>query len=284
MEPIYSRTVPPCNYIRTSDFSLRDLSIFVDSMETIARIERERLERRQRRRNNKINKVKSTLVEVHPTPTRTLMNLVENREDSSEEEHITKKPVNAKQLRMKLFGNMDKNTLTVVASSSDENYFSGASEEYSEENNDQYSMETTTNDGIATLPPSDSGTESESCSAFKLRPRSFAMTTPKYRTTRARIIGLVLKREYANGGGDEFEQQERRERVLEGLLREKKKNKNSKCESLRLPSSTKLTTTMTTTTKEPIMKTPTLVTSSKSQKQPSAEMRFIDKALRYLTL
>ncbi|XP_055901822.1 uncharacterized protein LOC129938352 [Eupeodes corollae] len=274
MEPIYSRTVPPCNYIRTSDFSLSDLSIYVDSMETLSRIERERHERRQRRRNNKL-KIKS-VVEVHPAP-----RTINNNEDSSEEEqHQTKPcPISKQQLRMKLFGSNTKLSSMMVASSSDENYFSGASES-SEGKNDQHQQQQQqqpktnfmdSNDGIATLPP-DSGTESESGN-FKLRPRSFAMTNPKYRSTRARIIGLVLKREYANGGSlDELEQQERRERVLEGLLRDKKnKTKNTKkCESLRLPKDT----TISQRTLLPC----------KIQKQPSAEMRFIDKALRYLTL
>lgn len=235
-----------------SQFGQRDLGLFIESLETISRIERERHERRQRRRDQRVREARIAQLQeeqeqegrcVSPTPSA----------DEAVDEPIMY--MEAKCIPYAISDPLPispkKDSLEYDLCASDEAY---SSANQSPRNSVAYSS--------CTGLDSDSGAESGVYAGTPppLRPRSQVITKPKTRTTRSRIISMVLKREYAKAPsvpetlGHSEEEEQRTEHLLNSTIKHQydklsaKSRRGIACE------------------------------------QNSPEERFLDKALRYLTL
>ncbi|KRF98414.1 uncharacterized protein Dwil_GK28239 [Drosophila willistoni] len=239
-----------------SRFAQKDLGLFMESLETISRLERERHERRQRRREQKIQQARIAELEsercVSPTP---------SAEEAVDEPVMY---LEAKCIPYAISEElpMQKNFNSNSSSKRISDYYSCDDEAYGSVNQSPRSSVTYCScGGISSNQDSDSaesgiyGQTSSSASPPPLRPRSQVISQPKARSTRSRIISLVLKREYAKApSAEQLDQPERCDRMVNETIKHK-------FDQL----------------------------SSKSRRgiafgQGSAEERFLDKALRYLTL
>lgn len=237
-------------------FSKKDLKLFVESMETISRIERERHERRQIRREQKLQEARMALLEeeqqqeeregrcISPTP---------SAEEAVDEPNMY--------MEAKCIPYAISDPLPISPKKGSSEYDLCASDEaYSSANQ---SPRTSVAYCSCSSQDSDSA-ESGFCAGTPppLRPRSQVITKPKNRTTRSRIISMVLKREYAKApSSDTLEtplSREEHELSKEHLLNSTIKHQYE---------------TMTSQSRRGI-----------ALEQNSPEERFLDKALRYLTL
>ncbi|XP_017036599.1 uncharacterized protein dunk [Drosophila kikkawai] len=227
-----------------SHFGRCDLNLFVDSLETISKLEKERHERRQRRREQKIQKERMAELEdercTSPTP---------SAEEAVDEPVMY---LEAKCIPYAVSSAPPAHTISGMPE-----YYTCDDEAYSSASQSPRSSVTYCSCGGISSLDSDSA-ESGVCdinSPPPLRPRSQVITQPKHRSTRSRIISVVLKREFAKAPLDE-------------------RHEKAKCYD------------------RPLSDTISRQYGrlfSKSRRgiaclQGSPEERFLDKALRYLTL
>ncbi|XP_020809487.1 uncharacterized protein LOC110185131 [Drosophila serrata] len=224
-----------------SHFGRCDLNLFIDSLETISKLEKERHERRQRRREQKIQKERMAELEdercTSPTPSA----------DEAADEPVM-------YLEAKCIPYAVSSALPVLTEPGMPEYYTCNDEAYSSASQSPRSSVTYCSCGGISSLDSDSA-ESGVCdisSPPPLRPRSQVITKPKQRSTRSRIISMVLKREYAKAP-----------------LAEKSKH----CDHLLSDTISRQYGGLTTKSRRGI-----------ACLQGSPEERFLDKALRYLTL
>lgn len=245
MEPISCGTVSTTYTLDAARFGQRDLSLFMESLETIARIERERHERRQSRRKQKLLEERIAELEnersVSPTP--------------SAEEAVDE-PI--MYMEAKCIPYAISESLPVAEKSNPE-YDLCDDEAYGSANQSPRSSVTY----CSCAGVSNTGLDSDSAESGiyggstppPLRPRSQVISKPKARTTRSRIISMVLKREYAKSPSVEtLQHSERCEHLLNSTIKHQYDQMSSKSRR------------------------------GIACSQGSAEERFLDKALRYLTL
>ncbi|XP_017854134.1 uncharacterized protein LOC108607684 [Drosophila busckii] len=165
-------------------FSQHDLGLFMESLETIARIERERHERQQQRRERKLQQQRMAELQdercVSPTP---------SVEDAVDEPLMY--------LEAKCIPYAVSESLPIKQQSSN-----SSSPTYDTCDDEAYGSSAHSPRSSVTYC-SCTGLESESDSAesgiyggSSMRPRSEVLSKPKQRSTRSRIINMVLKREY----------------------------------------------------------------------------------------
>ncbi|XP_034472729.1 uncharacterized protein LOC117780347 [Drosophila innubila] len=227
-----------------SRFEKRDLCLFMESLETIARIERERHERQQLRRQQKLQKARIAELESErcPSPTPSV-------EEAVDEPNIY--------LESKCIPYAVSDSLPVARKSPSDYDFCGDEAYGSADHSPRSSVTYCSCAGV-----SNSGLDSDSAesgvyagSPPPLRPRSQVITKPKHRSTRSRIISMVLKRDYAKAPSAEtLGHSERCDHLLNSTIKHQYDH-------------------LTTKSRRGI-----------ACSQGSAEERFLDKALRYLTL
>ncbi|XP_062142731.1 uncharacterized protein LOC133850622 [Drosophila sulfurigaster albostrigata] len=244
---------PSCFGTTTTTFTLdagrfvkRDLHLFMESIETISRIERERHERRQQRRERKVQQARIAELEsdrcVSPTP---------SAEEAVDEPLMY---MEAKCIPYAISDALpvDRKTPSEYDICDDEAY--GSSSNQSPRSSVTY---------CSCAGVSSTGLDSDSAESGvyagsplpPVRPRSQVISKPKNRTTRSRIISMVLKREYAKAPStDELEKPERCNHLLESTMKQKYDQLTSKSRR------------------------------GIACGQGSPEECFLDRALRYLTL
>lgn len=230
-------------------FGQRDLGLFIESLETISRIERERHERRQRRRDQKVREARIAQMQeeqqegrcVSPTPSA----------DEAVDEPVM-------YMEAKCIPYAISDPLPVSPKNGSSEYDLCASDEaYSSANQSPRN---------SVAYSSCTGLDSDSAESGvyagtppPLRPRSQVITKPKNRTTRSRIISMVLKREYAKAPSEpetlnHAEEDQRTEHLLNSTIKHQYDKLSAKSRR------------------------------GIAYEQNSPEERFLDKALRYLTL
>lgn len=162
-------------------FTKPDLNLFMESLETIARIKRERLERRQQRRMQKIHEAR-------------IAQLKEQQLEEEERHNISPIP-SADEAVDEPIMLMEAKWIPNISDPLTISPKKGCGE-YDE----AYGS---ANQSPCTSVSSCSGQDSdstESCfysgTPSPLRPRSQVITTPKNRATHSRIISMMIKREY----------------------------------------------------------------------------------------
>ncbi|SPP86182.1 uncharacterized protein LOC117588057 [Drosophila guanche] len=228
-------------------FGQRDLNLFIESLETISRLEKERHERRQRRRQQKLQQARIAELEdercVSPTP--------------SAEEAIDE-PLMYMEAKCIPYAVSEAMPAAHKSSHLPPDYYSCDDEAYgSAAHSPRSSVTYCSCGGLSSINSgsSESGIYGAvSQSPPPLRPRSQVITQPKHRSTRSRIISMVLKREYVKApSAEHLEQKERCDRLLTETLQHQYQ--------------------LSTKSRQAI-----------ACSEGSAEERFLDKALRYLTL
>lgn len=225
-------------------FGQHDLGLFIESMETIARIERERHKRRQHRREQKVRQERINELDNErsksPTPI---------AEDAVDE------PLTYMESKCIPYAVSDSLPVTRMIPS---DYDICGDEAYGSVDHSPGSSVTY----CSCARVSSTGLDSDSAesgvyarSPPPLRPRSQVITKPKQRSTRSRIISIVLKREYAKAPSAEtLEYSKRCDHLLNSTIRHQYDH-------------------LTIKSRRGI-----------ACSQGSPEERFLDKALRYLTL
>ncbi|KAL7739282.1 hypothetical protein ACLKA6_008747 [Drosophila palustris] len=243
-EPISFGVTTTTYTLDAARFCKRDLGLFMESLETISRIERERHERRQRRRQQKVQQARIAELEDERCPSPT-----PSAEEAVDEPNIY--------LESKCIPYAVSDSLPVARKTPSDYDFCGDEAYGSADQSPRSSVTYCSCDGV-----SSTGLDSDSAesgvyagSPPPLRPRSQVITKSKHRSTRSRIISMVLKREYAKA-------------PLTMPV-----NQSESCDHL-----------LNSTIKHQYDHL-----SSKSRRgiacsQGSPEERFLDKALRYLTL
>ncbi|TDG46098.1 hypothetical protein AWZ03_007440 [Drosophila navojoa] len=245
MEPLSCGAINTTYTLDAARFGQRDLSLFIESLETIARIERERHERRQSRRKQKLLEERIAELEdercVSPTP---------SAEEAVDEPIMY---MEAKCIPYAISESLP------VAEKCNTDYDICDDEAYGSANHSPRSSVTY----CSCAGVSNTGLDSDSAESGiyggstppPLRPRSQVISKPKARTTRSRIISMVLKREYAKSPSVEtLQHSERCEHLLNSTIKHQYDQMSSKSRR------------------------------GIACSQGSAEERFLDKALRYLTL
>ncbi|XP_005186606.1 uncharacterized protein LOC101900565 [Musca domestica] len=244
------------NEVSTDDFSPRDLQIFVDSLETISRLEQARHERRQRRRKSK----KSPSHNVSNTK-----RMVTCLDSSIVEEG---------DVGSSFYSNCESDYIY------DETY--GGATSVGQCSGTLYSN-ITTNSIRSDLPPSSPSSDSEESGVFldqtsdshvyenidPIRPRSKVVSHAKNKSLKSRLIALIMKKQYARPAapstemlssttiGEQFEETEIYDRVINEAIHQQ-------------------------FVKNPKKGKKKYASKSKSESQP--EEKFLDKAMRFLTL
>ncbi|KAH8245643.1 hypothetical protein KR032_011258, partial [Drosophila birchii] len=227
-----------------SHFRRCDLSLFIDSLETISKLEKDRHERRQRRREQKIQKERMAKLDdercTSPTPSA----------DEAADEPVM-------YLEAKCIPYAVSSALPVQTESGMPEYYTCDDEAYSSASQSPRSSVTYCSCGGISSLDSDSA-ESGVCdinSPSPLRPRSQVITHQKHRSTRSRIIRMVLKREYAKTPlADHYKKSKPCDRLLSDTIKSQYGRLTNKYRR------------------------------GIASLQGSSEERFLDKALRYLTL
>ncbi|XP_075150147.1 disrupted underground network [Haematobia irritans] len=264
--------------INTQYFSPHDLNLFVESLETIQRLTIYKEERKELEKTNKASRKFNTLSRIHS----------ESHLDRSSSDDVEDEPV------MHLENKKVPSTPDSQRSQYDESYFSAPNSAHSSPRNSViYNSSGLHKDASDSLLSITISTDSEESGVFAigtssqdlydsnpspLRPRSKLITKRRSLSTRSRLIGLVLKKECAKTPCvrliscrplDEYEtlemyEQEQQQQQL--YLANELHNENEK-----------------------ISRFSTLHMRKKSRQgfactDGSSEERFLDKALRYLTL
>lgn len=275
--------------ISTQYFSPHDLNLFIESLETIQRLTIEKEERKEQEKVKQMikktsNRFCSTLARICSEST--LDRSTGPSADEGEDEtllHLENKKV--------------PSTPDSQRSQYDETYFSAPnSNESSPRNSVIYKQKLSTNSSGSSLSINISS-DSEESGVFPIgrstpdlfepqntpiRPRSKAVTKTRSLSTRSRLIGLVLKKESAKTSGvqliscralDEYETLEmyEQEQQLQQQQQQHLMNQELQAES------------------DKLKRFSTLHMKKKSRQgftcpDGSSEERFLDKALRYLTL
>ncbi|XP_030377123.1 uncharacterized protein LOC115626015 [Scaptodrosophila lebanonensis] len=220
-------------------FGQRDLSLFIESLETISRIERERHERRQRRREQKLQQARMAELEVEsrrsrsPTPT---------ADDAVDEPLMF--------LESKCIPYVESEAI----SKETPDYYSCDDEAYGSGAHSPRSSVTYCSCGGSGI--SSGSTDSTESGVFGSTPppQSELSSKPKHRSARARIIDMVLKRDRAPSA-EALDQTVGCEDLLNETIRQQYDNMDKKSRRRGF-----------------------------ACMQGSPEERFLDKALRYLTL
>lgn len=267
--------------INTAHFAPRDLSLFIESMEIIARLEREK----EQRKHNKLNKKVKSDMHSDYAASSTDCSVSAPSTDEAEDEPVLH--LEAKKLPATPYKNLDF----------DETYFSGTDEGSRSSSPrcsqifDKISNSTAYSSSpiyASCLNTNKALSDSEESGVFPigestdyecitpLRPRSQVITKkPKSRTIRSRIISMVLKRDYVHHKNEDKydnscssstvsskssieDSNERVDRVLQEVIHHQYESLNS----LKKKKSR----------------------SGFACDKGSPEERFLDKALRYLTL
>lgn len=236
------------NEVNSSDFSPRDLQIFVDSLETISRLEQARNERRQRR------KVKKTA-----SAKRMVTNLDASIVGCTEDDDATS-----------LYQSSESDYIY------DETYFGLSSQG---QTSTTYSNITT--DSLR----SDATSDSEESGVFldqtseshvyenidPIRPRSKNVSHAKGKSLKSRLIALIMKKQYVRPAapsvemlssttiGEETEETEIYDRVVNDVIQHQFVKNSKKGKTKYTP-------------------------SKKPNQTTNAEEKFLDKAMRFLTL
>ncbi|EDW02963.1 uncharacterized protein LOC6562722 [Drosophila grimshawi] len=172
-------------------FGQHDLGLFIESLETIERIERQRHERRQRRREQKLREARIAELEsdrcVSPTPSA----------EEAVDEPLT-------YLEAKCIPYAISEALPIIAETGSPTYDVCDDEAYGSANQTPRSSVTYCScAGGLDSDSTESGIYGGSTPPVPLRPRSQVISKPKNRTTRSRIISMVLKRDYAKAPSTE---------------------------------------------------------------------------------
>ncbi|XP_016992719.2 uncharacterized protein [Drosophila takahashii] len=165
--------------LNAAHFRQRDLNLFVDSLETISRLEKERDERRQHRREQKLQQARMNELKdercASPTP---------SADEAADE------PLLYLEAKCIPYAVSEPRALPEYCTYDDEAY---GSVSHSARSSVSYSSCV----GVSSQD-SDSAESEVSClnTAAFVRPRSVVITQSKHTSTRSRIINMVLKREY----------------------------------------------------------------------------------------
>ncbi|XP_030555706.1 uncharacterized protein LOC115759030 [Drosophila novamexicana] len=246
MDPTSYGAISTTYTLDTARFGQHDLGLFMESLETIARIERERHERRQNRRKQRLQEARIAELEnersVSPTP---------SAEEAVDEPLMY--------MEAKCIPYAISEALPVPEKSApdydvcdDEAY--GSAHQSPRSSVTYCSCAGISSTGLDS-DSAESGIYGTSSPTPSLRPRSQAISKPKQRSTRSRIISMVLKREYAKAPSAEtVHHSEDCDHLLNSTIKQQYDRLSSKSRrGIACP-------------------------------QGSAEERFLDKALRYLTL
>ncbi|XP_065355827.1 uncharacterized protein LOC135950224 [Calliphora vicina] len=263
--------------INTQYFSAHDLALFVESLETITRLTREKEERKEQKKLLKLNKKFSTLPRISSMSTLDSSSTNSDADEADEEmlllenKKVPKSPDSQR-------------------SEYDETYFSAPSSTQSSPRNSViYQQQLSKNISHSTLSiittsdSEESGVFPIGCSHHDMyeqqtntiRPRSKVITKTRSLSTRSRLIGLVMKKDLGKVPSveliscralDEYEtlemyEQEQQQMLQHDLVQETEK----------------------------LARFSTVHMRKKSRQgfacpDGSSEERFLDKALRYLTL
>lgn len=246
------------NEIDASNFSARDLNIFVDSLEAISRIAQARHDRRQKR------KIKINSQTSKPIVTNLDASIIGTSDDDDESRSFsTSEPDYL--YDETYFGVPHKLQSTALyyshipccATSPAGSYTSQSLHSDSEES------------GIFLNNTSDSHLYEN---INPIRPRSKVITHPKCRSLKSRLIGLIMKRHYAQPAapsiemlssttiGEQTEEKEIYDRILDDAIKKQFKKPNKKAYK------------------------PKGSISSRKRPEVSPEETFLDKAMRFLTI
>lgn len=277
--------------INTQYFSPHDLSLFVESLETITRLKREKFERKEQNRLDKLQGKKRKFLNMPRIGSISTLNfnasLMEEQEDEEREEQQQK------------VMNLQPKSPVSDRSDYDETYFSAPSSSHSSPRscanhpmkmNKKFSPST-----LSMLTTSDSEESgifpnnlNESPCSSPITHSSKLITKTRSLSARARLLRLIRRKEtnslppvtlISHRPLDEYE-------TLERYEQEQQQRKQ-----LRLSSSVLMPQSEILQTPEKFTFFSTLNTKSKKNSrhgiiytEDSPEVRFLDKALRYLTL